>query len=313
MSTAALRLANLLNDPVTTAVLGAGLMGHGIAYLLARAGHPVRVFDPSSEALGTLRERQLAIANLLGDDPGLCANTAAVWDVAEAVNSADFVIEAATENVPLKQKIFSELETLTGAETILASNTSSIPLKDIGKDMKDKARLVGAHFWNPPHLVPLVEVSQLAPENLPAVERTIAILKAAGRHPVHVKRDIPGFIGNRLQHAIKREAIALVADGVCNAETIDDVVKMGFGKRMAVLGPMEQSDLVGLDLTRAIHEVLLHDLDTASGPHPYLVELVEAGKTGMNAGQGLRRWTQEEADAVRTRLRDFLAAEAKSS
>ncbi|MBT6290391.1 MAG: 3-hydroxyacyl-CoA dehydrogenase family protein, partial [Rhodospirillaceae bacterium] len=152
-----------------------------------------------------------------------------------------------------------------------------------------------------------------ARENLPAVQRTIAILAAAGRHPVHVKRDIPGFIGNRLQHAIKREAIALVADGICDAETIDDVVKMGFGKRMAVLGPMEQSDLVGLDLTRAIHEVLLSDLDTSGAPHPYLVDLVEAGKTGMNAGQGLRKWTQAEADAVRDRLRDFLAAEAKTS
>ena len=229
-----------------------------------------------------------------------------------AVSGAGLVIEAATENVPLKQKIFAQLEAISGPQTILASNTSSIPLKDIGRDMNDTTRLVGTHFWNPPHLVPLVEVSQLGLENLPAVDKTIQILAAAGRHPVHVKRDIPGFIGNRLQHAIKREAIALVAAGICDAETIDDVVKMGFGKRMAVLGPMEQSDLVGLDLTRAIHEVLLSDLDRSQGPHPYLIDLVDSGKLGMDAGQGLRTWTPEQADAVRARLRDFLAAGAKN-
>ena len=302
-----------MSNMETTAVIGAGLMGHGISYLLARAGHEVRVFDPSADALASLKTRHLAITELLGDDPALCARGFPTGDVGVAVDGAGFVIEAATENVPLKQQIFTELEALCGPDTILASNTSSIPLKDIGVNMTDTTRLVGSHFWNPPHLVPLVEVSQLARENLPAVQRTIAILAAAGRHPVHVKRDIPGFIGNRLQHAIKREAIALVADGICDAETIDDVVKMGFGKRMAVLGPMEQSDLVGLDLTRAIHEVLLSDLDTSGAPHPYLVDLVEAGKTGMNAGQGLRKWTQAEADAVRDRLRDFLAAEAKTS
>ncbi len=294
--------------PETAAVIGAGLMGHGIAYLLARAGHQVRVFDTSDEALASLAERQLAIAELLGDDPRLSAPAAPVSDMGAAVAGAGLVIEAATENVPLKQNIFAQLEALCGPETILASNTSSIPLKEIGAEMGDTRRLVGAHFWNPPHLVPLVEVSQLAPENLPAVQKTIRILAAAGRHPVHVKRDIPGFIGNRLQHAIKREAIALVAEGVCDAETIDDVVKMGFGKRMAVLGPMEQSDLVGLDLTRAIHEVLLSDLDRSQGPHPYLVDLVDSGKLGMDAGQGLRSWTPEQADAVRSRLRDFLAA-----
>lgn len=297
----------------TTAVIGAGLMGHGIAYLLARAGHEVRVFDPSVDALASLKARHLAIAELLDDDPDLCARVIPSGDMGAAVDGAGFVIEAATENVPMKQKLFAELETLSGPDAILASNTSSIPLKVIGASMTDTARLVGSHFWNPPHLVPLVEVSQLAPENLPAVQKTIAILAAAGRHPVHVKRDIPGFIGNRLQHAIKREAIALVAAGICDAETIDDVVKMGFGKRMAVLGPMEQSDLVGLDLTRAIHEVLLSDLDTSGAPHPYLVDLVDSGKTGMNAGQGLRKWTPQEADAVRARLRDFLAAEAKST
>jgi 3-hydroxybutyryl-CoA dehydrogenase len=129
---------------------------------------------------------------------------------------------------------------------------------------------------------------------------------------VHVRRDIPGFVGNRLQHALKREAVALVAAGVCDAETIDTVVKEGFGTRMAVLGPMEQSDLVGLDLTLEIAEVLYADLDRTAGPHPYLRDKVKAGKLGMKSGEGFRQWTPETADAVRRRLSRFLAAQAKA-
>jgi 3-hydroxybutyryl-CoA dehydrogenase len=127
-----------------------------------------------------------------------------------------------------------------------------------------------------------------------------------------VRRDIPGFIGNRLQHALKREAIALVAAGICDAETIDTVVKSGFGARMAVLGPMEQSDLVGLDLTLDISEVLVADLDRSAGPSPFLREKVKAGKLGMKTGEGFRRWTPEEANEVRERLRRFLAEQAKA-
>jgi 3-hydroxybutyryl-CoA dehydrogenase len=143
------------------------------------------------------------------------------------------------------------------------------------------------------------------------VARTMELLRDAGKKPVHVRRDIPGFIGNRLQHALKREAIALVAAGVCDAETLDTVVKEGFGARMAVLGPLEQSDLVGLDLTLDIGNVLVEHLDRTAGPHPFLIEKVKAGKLGMRTGEGFRKWTPGEADAVRDRLRRFLAAQAK--
>ena len=129
---------------------------------------------------------------------------------------------------------------------------------------------------------------------------------------MHVKKDIPGFVGNRLQHALKREAIALVAAGVCDAETIDEVVKNGFGARMAVLGPMEQSDLVGLDLTLDIQNVLLADLDRSTEPTQFLKDKVAAGKLGMRTGEGLRKWTPQSADAVRERLRRFLAEQAKA-
>ena len=148
--------------------------------------------------------------------------------------------------------------------------------------------MVGTHFWNPPHLVPLVEVIQNEWTSEETVRKTIDLLRDAGRQPVHVKKDIPGFVGNRLQHALKREAIALVAAGVCDAETIDTVVKSGFGARMAVLGPMEQSDLVGLDLTLDIQNVLVADLDRDTEPTQFLKDKVAAGKLGMRTGEGFR-------------------------
>ena len=232
--------------------------------------------------------------------------------LAPAVKDADFVFEAAPEKLPLKQQIFAELESLTAPDTILASNSSAIPTTEIGRNLTHRERVVGTHFWNPPHLVPLVEVIQNEKTSDAVVARTIELLRAAGKAPVHVRRDIPGFVGNRLQHALKREAIALVAAGVCDAETLDTVVKEGFGARMAVLGPLEQSDLVGLDLTLDISEVLVADLDRSAGPHPFLREKVAAGKLGMKSGEGFRKWTPEQADAVRERLRRFLAEQAKA-
>ncbi|MBM3527660.1 MAG: 3-hydroxyacyl-CoA dehydrogenase family protein [Alphaproteobacteria bacterium] len=298
--------------PQTIGVIGAGLMGHGIAYLLAAAGHTVRIYDPSAEWRASLAARLESARALLGGDPTLLGRISAHETLAPAMKSASFVFEAAPEKLPLKQQLFAELEALTAPDTILASNSSAIPSTRIGEKLKHRERVVGTHFWNPPHLVPLVEVIQNEKTSDETVRRTMTLLADAGRKPVHVKKDIPGFIGNRLQHAIKREAIALIASGVCDSDTIDEVVKSGFGARMAVLGPMEQSDLVGLDLTLDIQNVLLADLDRSTEPTQFLKDKVASGKVGMRAGEGLRKWTPESADAVRERLRQFLVAQAKA-
>jgi 3-hydroxybutyryl-CoA dehydrogenase len=157
-----------------------------------------------------------------------------------------------------------------------------------------------------------VEVIQTSETPTDVISRTMDLLRRVGKLPVHVRRDIPGFIGNRLQHALKREAIALVAAGVCDAETIDVVVKNGFGARMAVLGPMEQSDLVGLDLTLDIAKVLAKDLNRSERPHPFLSKKVKAGKLGMKTGEGFRKWTPAQAEETRERLRRFLGEQAKA-
>jgi 3-hydroxybutyryl-CoA dehydrogenase len=294
-------------------VIGAGLMGHGIAYLLAAAGHTVRIYDPSKEWRESLSTRLESARALLGGDPALLGRISAHDQTAPAMQDVAFVFEAAPEKLPLKQQLFAELEALTAPDTILASNSSAIPSTRIGEKLKHRERVVGTHFWNPPHLVPLVEVTQNEKTSAETVQRTMTLLREAGRNPVHVKKDIPGFVGNRLQHALKREAIALVAAGVCDAETVDEVVKTGFGARMAVLGPMEQTDLVGVDLTLDIQNMLLADLDRSTEPTALIKGLVSAGKLGMRSGEGFRTWTPQSADAVRERLRNSLAAQAKAA
>ena len=303
-----------MNDsvPQTIGVIGGGLMGHGIAYLFAAAGHHVNVFEPLADVRASLPQRLQAIVALLGDDPRLVERIAAHHSLEPAMRDATWVFEAAPEKLPLKQQIFAEVEKHVAPTTILASNSSAIPSTEIGRHLSKRERVVGTHFWNPPHLVPLVEVIQNEKTSVDVVQRTIELLRQAGKVPVHVRRDIPGFVGNRLQHAMKREAIALVAAGVCDAETIDTVVREGFGARTAVLGPMEQSDLVGLDLALDIAEVLYRDLDRTAGPHPLLREKVGAGKLGMKTGEGFRKWTPQQADAVRNRLSGFLAEQARA-
>jgi 3-hydroxybutyryl-CoA dehydrogenase len=293
-------------------VVGGGLMGHGIAYLLAAAGHAVGVFEPAAEIRATLPKRLRAIADLFGDDLALLKAVSVHDRLGPAVADADFVFEAAPEKLPLKQKIFADLERVVAPDTILASNSSAIPSTEIGRHLQHRRRVLGTHFWNPPHLVPLVEVIENEKTSGDVVHATMALLRDAGKTPVHVRRDVPGFVGNRLQHALKREAIALVAAGVCDAETVDIIVKEGPGARMAVLGPMEQSDLVGLDLTLDIAEVLYADLDRTAGPHPFLRQKVNDGKLGMKTGEGFRSWTMESAGAVRERLSLFLVQQAKT-
>lgn len=292
------------------AVIGAGLMGHGIAWRLAAAGHHVRIQDSNTAALEGLKTRLDEISALLGVDAGLTERVTGGSELAWAVSEADFVIEAAPERLGLKQALFEEFEKLAPERAVLCTNTSALPITAIAERVGDKKRVVGTHFWNPPHLVPLVEVVLMGEDNRPAAQDATTLLQRAGWHPVLVCRDIPGFIGNRLQHALKREAIALVAAGVCDAKTVDDVVKLGFGARLAVLGPLEQSDLVGLDLTKAIHDVLIPDLDTTPHSHPFLDELVARGELGMKSGKGFRSWSEEDASAARERLRNFLVKTA---
>ena len=290
------------------AVIGAGLMGHGIAQVFALAGHDVSIHDSAAANLDSTKARILANLKDLGDDPSAVERVRPTPDLAAAVREADYVVEAVLEALPLKQKLFVEIETHVRPHTILASNTSVIPITKIMDGLRDRSRALGTHWWNPPYLVPLVEVIGTRWTSPETIERTMALHATAGKTPVHVKKDVPGFVGNRLQHALWREAIALVENGICDAETVDTVIKASFGRRLAVLGPLENADLVGTDLTLAIHNTVLPAIDSRPGQSPYLEALVAAGKLGFKSGEGFRPWPERAQALLRSRVLQHLKA-----
>src|SRR5664280_2313248 len=191
-------------------VIGAGLMGHGIAQVFALAGHDVTIYDSFAATLASAKARILTNLKDLGDDQGAVEQVRPEGNLAKAVHEADYVVEAVLEDLPLKQKLFAEIEKHVRPDTILASNTSVIPITKIMKGLKRRERALGTHWWNPPFLVPLVEVIQTQWTSAATIDFTMKLHAAAGKKPAHVKKDVPGFIGNRLQHALWREAIALV-------------------------------------------------------------------------------------------------------
>jgi 3-hydroxybutyryl-CoA dehydrogenase len=291
-------------------VVGGGRMGLAIAHILAAAGMPTTVAEPSRSVVEAAPERMRQICRARGLDEAIAGRVTYVAAIEDTDGDIGIAIEAASENLDLKRDIFRRLEALCSPDAILATNTSVIPIGRIAVGVSRRARVVGTHFWNPPYAVRLVEVVQSEETSDETVHKTMALLAAVGQHPVHVRKDIPGFIGNRLQHALKREAIALVQAGVCDAETIDTVVKDSFGARLGIMGPLEQSDLVGLDLTLAIHEVVLPDLDVSRAPQKLLVDLVAAGDTGAKTGRGFRAWSPEERLELQQRLDRALLGKA---
>lgn len=297
-----------MTEKPAIAVIGAGLMGAGIALVFAAAGHRVALYDAVAEARATALPRIRENLKAIGLDPATASAVTLHSELATAVADVDFVIEAAPEDLALKQALFAEIEKAAKPAAILASNTSVIPITSIMGGLRNKARALGTHWWNPPYLVPLVEVIRTADASDATVEATLKLLASVGKVAVEVKKDVPGFIGNRLQHALWREAVALVADGVCDAKTVDDVVKASFGTRLAVLGPLENADLVGTDLTRSIHNYVLPALDRSTAASPYLDRLVEEGRLGFKSGEGFRKWTPEQQAALRERITNHLRA-----
>ncbi len=308
-------MAAIRRDEMTQAqiaVIGAGLMGHGIALTLARAGHAVRVTDPVAAARVVLMARVTDSLQLMGvakeDVTQILARITVVDSIAAAVKDAAFVFEAAPEKMALKQAIFAEIEAAAPATAILCSNTSVMPITQIMANLGDKTRALGTHWWNPPHLIPLVEVIRTADTSESAMEATTHLLAGAGKTPVRVEKDVPGFIGNRLQHALWREAVSLVERGICDAKAVDAVIKASFGRRLAVLGPLENADLVGTDLTLDIHNTVLADLESRPGPSPLLAQMVVEGRLGMKSGQGFHDWTPDQAQDLRAKVVSHLLA-----
>lgn len=273
-------------------------MGRRLALVAARSGAAVTLFDANRDVLDEAA-RALAAE---GASASISTNLAA------AVATADFVIEAIVENLQVKQTLFEEMSA-AAPEAIFATNTSVLPVTQIAARARRPERVVGAHWWNPPDLIPVVEVVRGAKTSNAVMDRTVEIIASFGKTPVRVERDVPGFVGNRLQHALWREAIALVADGVCDAETVDLMARSTLGLRLGAMGPIENADYVGLDLTLAIHEAVLPSLNRDPHPSPRLRDMVSAGALGAKSGKGFFDWPPGAREAAAQRLAAHVAAQ----
>lgn len=298
----------------TIAVIGSGLMGHGIAQIFAVHGHDVTVIDPNETSLATVHER---ISNNLKtmqshgveltEQIETSVARVALSTALEDAKNANFVIEAVFEDMALKQQVFADLDTICPPETILCSNTSVMSITEIASKSQRRERIVGTHFWNPPYLMPLVEVVKAEGSGETAVSATYDLLKRVGKHPVKVNKDVPGFVANRLQHALWREAFAIIDEGIADAATVDECVRYGPGLRWPILGPVENADMVGLDLTKAIHDYILPHINAAPTPSSTLLDNVADGNLGFKSGKGLLGdWSEEAMVESRQRLATYL-------
>jgi len=282
-------------DFQTAAVLGAGTMGHGIAQSLAMGGLDVRLFDVDEEAVEAGRariEKNLAKGVekgkvLQADADATLARLTLTTDRRAAAEGVDVVVEAAPEKIELKREIFGELGRALGPEVLLATNTSSLSITQIAEATEHPERVTGMHFFNPVHIMKLVEVVRARQSSEEAVQATLDLARRMKKEPIDV-RDAPGFASSRLGVAIGMEAIRMVAEGVASPEDIDKAMVLGYGFPM---GPLKLTDLVGLDVRLSIAEYLSRELGERFAPPQLLRDKVVRGELGKKSGQGFYTWT----------------------
>jgi len=295
-------------------LLGAGMIGNGLALHFAKVGYEVSLYSRTQPTIDKAIESTRSNLALLLEKPAgsaeiekIVARIKSTTDLKKAVSNVPIIIESVAENLKIKQDLFKELDEICPRETILATNTSVISITEIASKSKNRSRILGTHFWFPPYLIPLVEVIKGKDTSDEVMEQTYQFMKKAGKHPIRCMKDVPGFVANRLQHALWREAISIVEHGIADAATVDEAIKNSIGIRLAVLGPVENADMVGLDLTLAIHNTVLKDLEASPNPSPLLQEKVKKGELGFKSGTGFYdKWTQEDITRVRSNLLKYL-------
>jgi 3-hydroxybutyryl-CoA dehydrogenase len=297
-------------NPVSSvAIIGGGIMGGDIAVIFAAAGWNVHVMSPSQKTRDALPARVAAGLKKLSAP---AANAAKVRAHAEldALPWKDIalVVEAATEDLPLKQRLFSEIERRARPEIPLTSNTSTFPITRIGEQLRTRSRLAGLHFFMPAHLVPLVEVISTEFTAPATAEGLMQLMRDLDKAPIHVTRDVPGFVGNRLQHALMREALYLIADGVTTPEGIDTAVRYGFGFRFIACGPVLQKEMSGWDTHFMAGNSVYPHLYNEKTPPAMLKEMVERGHIGMKNRRGFWQWNDDSLARERARIERCLQA-----
>jgi len=304
-----------LQDVRSITVIGAGIMGHGIGQVFAVAGYDVCLTDVSADILQKALVRIRKNLDIFRDNgfitgeesDAAMARVRTEVDLATAVRNADVVIEAIKEDIELKRSMFNRLDALCPPRTVLASNSSSLLISDFASGTKRQDRVVLVHWYNPPHIVPAVEIIRGVKTSDETATLMYDLLKKARKLPIRINKEMPGYMLNRIQLAVMREVWHLWQEGIASVEDIDLAVKGSLGFRYASIGPLMTSDLGGQDTFCAVAKYLFPLLsDTHVPPEPY-VKMVEAGNLGMKTGKGFYEHTKEEWDAIiEKRDREFL-------
>lgn len=302
-----------MNKMNNVLVVGGGLMGKNIAFVASAVKeHRVTVYDVNDIdlELGLRENTKELFEKGVFTEADLEERLSRIQFIRnlddEAVKNADIVIEAVYEEMELKKKIFAKLEEICTLDCIFCTNTSVMSPTEISAELKNRERFIGTHFWNPAHLIPLVEVVRTDATSDETVEVVMNFMEKVGKKPCLCNKDVPGFIGNRLQHALWREAMSIVENGIADAKTVDMAIKNSFGLRLPQLSALENADLIGLDLTYNIHEYVLPHLEDSHEPLPILVKLKDEGKLGFKSGEGFRKWTPEEMNKCKEDLNNHL-------
>lgn len=282
-------------------VVGGGTMGAGIAAMLLANDWSVDIVTrPGSPKPGLVDACRQALATMKSTAGTERLTVRAALAEADWANT-DLVIESVTEDLQLKQLIFAELERLAPAGCPITSNSSSFPISVIGEGLNSQFRMLGLHFFMPAQLIPLVEVISSERTDPDVAEHVGDIMWSLGKRPVQVRKDVVGAIGNRVQHAMLREALWLIENGVASAEDIDDAVRLSFGFRLAAAGPIRQKEHSGWNTTLAVSTSLWPDLVDADGPPPVLKDMVQSGRLGFRTKGGFFDWDDESIAAERER------------
>jgi len=298
----------------TTAVIGTGMMGPGIALTFALGGARTTILSRKADTAQTGLGKALAQLDLLEQHSLTTAERAAGARQLLAASDAfdqtiarvDLVIESALENMAFKQDLFARMDSIARPEAVLATNTSGLSITVLASECLRPERVLTTHFWNPPHLMPLVEIvkgERTSPEVVSAVRQ---FLVHCGKVPVLIKKDTPGQLGNRLQIALMREAAYIVQEGIANAEDVDLAAKTGFGLRLPVYGVLEHMDMVGLDMVLGIADYVSQDLYNQPKAPDLIRNLVAQGNLGVKTGQGFFDWSQRDAEASKARRDRFV-------
>ncbi len=297
-------------------IAGGGMMGKNIAFVFSsNPAYEITVYDlfptdvyagirKNTEPLGIPEEELEARLSRISFTTDMDS---------DLIKKADLVIEAVFEDMKVKRETFAKLEERCRPDTIFCTNTSVMSPTEISAELKYRERFVGTHFWNPGHLIPLVEVVKSDATSDECANTVMEVLAAVGKEPVLCKKDVPGFIANRMQHALWREAISIVENGIADAETVDKAVRYSFGLRLPQLGPIENADMVGLDLTYNIHDYILQNLEDSHRPSPLLTKLRDEGKLGFKSGEGFRTWTPEQIAESNAALNEYLVRMLKNN